>query len=104
MLQVLVLTSCLYIACYMPSVVMALACYTVPNEGFMPWGRYANLFHLSMVICKSLAGVNGAGTFIIYWTRSQKYRNTFHACFSCSVRKAKQKTVPKLFMLSHISA
>ena len=74
--KVLVLVSCLYIACSAPSVAMAVTRFAVPEDGFKPWGRYANTFFATHDVAYTLAAVNSSFNFFIYLWRSSRFRQT----------------------------
>ena len=102
--KALVLVSCLYILCSVPSVALTIARLVVPGNGFYPWGRYSNMFFATHDVSYTLAAVNSSLNFFIYLWRSSRYRQTLSAWLACvngrkSVKGPSEQTTQTLSVL-----
>ena len=82
--KMLVLVSCLYIVCSVPSVAMAMTRFAVPDDGFKTWGRYSNIFLVFNDVSYTIAAVNSSFNFFIYMWRSSRFKQTLAAMLPCT--------------------
>ena len=74
---VLVLLSCIYIACAAPLVAVALVRVLVID--FSPEGRYSNICIASHVLGTVFSAVNSSVNFFVYYRMSSSYRKALHS-------------------------
>nr|KAG5695160.1 hypothetical protein BaRGS_030206 [Batillaria attramentaria] len=82
--RMLVVISCVYIACVSPRLFRSMARFLVPE--FRPWGRLCNLVQVTESVENLLLALNSTINFFVYYTLGSKFKDTFKRLV-CSTEK-----------------
>nr|KAG5706421.1 hypothetical protein BaRGS_032814 [Batillaria attramentaria] len=91
--KMLVVISCVYIACAVPSVVTAIVRYLV--DEFQPWGRYSYTALCTLMLAQVFTSVNSAVNFFVYFfkvIKVQGHSKKNHPCSKTREPKALKKS------------
>lgn len=82
--KMVVMISCLFIACYIPMSLLFVALSLVP--GFSVFGKYKNILDLLGCLSFILEAINSSVNIFIYYDMSSKYRNVLVMLFTLKLK------------------